>query len=81
MDISLGHVVLALGGVLVACLLFRYLKLVIHLLVVLGKVLLVTLVAFVLVYATGIWRPDLSPLVWLVSKLLWLIGKLRQILG
>jgi hypothetical protein len=70
MDISLGHVVLLVAAALVALALFRYLKLIVHLAVVLGKLILIAVAAFIVVYATGIWRPDLSPLVWLLGKLM-----------
>jgi len=74
MDISVSHVLLVLGGVIVACLLLRYLELIIHLAVLFGKLALGAMAVFIVVYATGIWRPDLTPL-------LWLLGKLRGIIG
>jgi type IV secretory pathway TrbL component len=74
MDISLGYVLLMLGAVVVACLLVRYMKLIIHLAVLFGKLALIALAAFVVVYATGIWRPDLAPLLWLLGKLWSIVG-------
>jgi hypothetical protein len=81
MDISLGHVFLALCGVVVACVLFRYLRFAMHLVVLAGKLGVVGILAFVVVYASGIWRPDLSPVVWVLSKLLRLIGQLAGLFG
>jgi hypothetical protein len=74
MKITLGHVVLALGGVLVVSLVLRYLKIVIHVVVLFSKVAVLALAVFVVVYVTGIWRPDLSPLLWLISKLWGILG-------
>jgi hypothetical protein len=74
MNISLGHVVLAVAAVVVAFLLFRYLKVIIHVVVLFGKVALLALAVFLVVYITGIWRPDLSPLLWLISKLWGILG-------
>ena len=68
MNISPVFVVVAVGVVVVGCLLLRYVKVAIHVLILTGKVAGIAVVAFALVYATGIWRPDLSPLMWLISK-------------
>jgi hypothetical protein len=67
-------VILTLVGLLVGCLIFRYLKLVIHIVVLLAKLVPLALAVFAVVYLTGIWRPDLSPLLWLISKLWDLLG-------
>jgi hypothetical protein len=40
----------------------------------LAKVFPLALAVFVIAYATGIWRPDLSPLVWLFRELWGLLG-------
>jgi hypothetical protein len=74
MDISPVYVVLTLAGLLVGCLIFRYLKLVIHIVVLLAKLVPLALAAFAVVYLTGLWRPDLSPLLWLISKVLDSVG-------
>jgi hypothetical protein len=69
MDISPVFVVVAVGVVLVGFLLLRYVKAAIHVVILTGKVVGIAVVAFALVYALGIWRPDLSPLMWLISKI------------
>jgi len=69
MTISLFHILLALGGVVLVFVLFPYMKLIVHALMLSGKIAGFALIAFVVLYATGIWRPDLSPLFWLISKL------------
>jgi hypothetical protein len=69
MGISVVQVALVLAGVLLLFVLARYLRLAIHLLILLGKVAVPALGVFAVVYAVGIWRPDLSPLFWLISKI------------
>jgi hypothetical protein len=74
MGIWLIYAVLAVVGILLAFVFLRYLKVTIHVIIVVGKVLGLAIVAFVIVYALGIWRPNLSPLLWLISKIGALLG-------
>jgi hypothetical protein len=68
MGISLVHLVLVLVGVLLGFLLLHYLKLVFRVSTSFVKVAAIAVVALVAVYALGIWRPDLSLLVRLISQ-------------
>ena len=74
MSISLVHVVLAVSGLVLAFLFFPYIRIVVRGLIWLGRVAVFALVAFAVVYATGVWRPDLSALVRGISKLWEFVG-------
>jgi len=69
MSISVVHVVLALGGVVLAFLIFPYIRIIVHGLIWLGRAAVFALAAFVVLYASGVWRPDLSALLPLISRL------------